>query len=109
VRRGARTFVKGAACALVPALPAGCGGNVPVSHEVVMRGLAFEPASLEAAVGDTIVWVNRDVVPHTATSDYLDTGNVGAGEDRFVVLDRKGVVEYVCAYHPTMKGTVDVR
>ena len=28
----------------------------------------FVPAQLQVAAGDTIVWVNKDIVPHTITS-----------------------------------------
>src|SRR5690606_33799554 len=49
------------------------GGSPPAGpdtagkHVVEMREFKFVPARVEAAVGDTIVWVNKDAVPHTAT------------------------------------------
>ena len=39
----------------------------PRRHVVEIRGMAFHPAVLEIHRGDTVVWVNRDFVPHTAT------------------------------------------
>src|SRR5204862_476961 len=38
------------------------------THTVEIRGMEFHPAELTVAVGDTIVWINRDIVPHTATA-----------------------------------------
>ena len=35
--------------------------------QVTIDKLAFSPATVEAKVGDTIVWVNKDVFAHTAT------------------------------------------
>ena len=33
-----------------------------------MENMRFQPQSLTVARGDTVVWVNKDLVPHTATS-----------------------------------------
>ena len=40
----------------------------PKTHTVTMENMRFQPESLTVARGDTVVWVNRDLVPHTATS-----------------------------------------
>ena len=40
----------------------------PETHTVTMEGMRFQPEVLVVAPGDTIVWVNKDLVPHTATS-----------------------------------------
>ena len=39
---------------------------------ITIEGMRFQPEVLTVAPGDTIVWVNKDIVPHTATSK---TGN----------------------------------
>ena len=41
---------------------------VPQRHVVEIRGMAFHPEALEVRRGDTVVWINRDMVPHTATT-----------------------------------------
>jgi plastocyanin len=43
---------------------------------------------VEAAVGDTLVWSNADVVPHTAMADGggWDTGSIPAGGEGRVVV-----------------------
>ena len=38
------------------------------THKVAMVGMQFQPEVLTVAPGDTVVWVNQDVVSHTATS-----------------------------------------
>lgn len=38
-------------------------------HVVEIRNLEFTPKELVAALGDTITWVNYDLVPHTVTAD----------------------------------------
>jgi len=78
---------------------------------VAIEGVTFRPAVLRAAVGDTIVWVNRDILAHTATAAAagIDTGNIPAGESRSVVLESAGEKDYICVYHPGMKGRLIVR
>jgi plastocyanin len=78
-------------------------------HVIEMQAFAFQPTVLEVTVGDTIAWVNRDAVPHTATAEKWDTGNIGAGATGVVVARGKGEHTYICAYHPSMKAKVVVR
>ena len=82
----------------------------PRRHVVEMRGFKFVPERIQAAVGDTIVWINRDIAPHTATAKAgkWDTGNVAAQAQARTVVARKGVQAFLCVYHPTMKGVLIV-
>ena len=84
----------------------------PKTHTVEIRGMEFHPAVLTVAVGDTIVWVNRDIVPHTATASgrtKLDTGQLLQDQTGRYVAGRAGVVRYVCTFHPTMHGRLIIR
>ena len=84
----------------------------PKSHTVEIRGMEFHPAELTVSVGDTIVWINRDLVPHTATSTATakwDTGQLSQGQNGRYVATRKGTLRYVCTFHPTMVGKLVVR
>ena len=76
------------------------------THTVVIRQFAFVPETLEVSMGDTVVWVNEDIVPHTATaadarwdSDRLDRGDSWSLEIR-----APGEVDYTCLYHPAMRA-----
>src|SRR5215217_7441712 len=48
---------------------------------VEIRNIAFIPAQLNIAPGTTVTFVNRDDVPHTATSDnkLFDSGELAPG------------------------------
>src|SRR5262249_51523265 len=37
-------------------------------HRVTIKGLHFAPADVVVGPGDTVVWVNRDLVSHTVTA-----------------------------------------
>ena len=84
------------------------GGGAPRSHLVEMRTFAFSPAELRVTEGDTVVWRNADILPHTATvARRFDSGSVPAGgEWRWVAT--AGDADYLCTFHPTMRGTLTV-
>lgn len=89
-----------------------CSGQAPPTRHVVeITGFAFVPDTLHAAVGDTVVWVNRDVVPHTATArdSSWDSGAIGTEASWTFVADSAGETSYICAIHPAMVGVIDVR
>lgn len=81
----------------------------PETHTIVMEGVAFQPASLTVAVGDSVVWVNKDPFPHTATSKgVFDSKEISVGKSWQFTPGATGELPYVCAYHPTMKGVLRV-
>lgn len=83
----------------------------PAARRVVeMRGFAFQPARVTVSVGDTIEFVNRDALPHTATATggAWDSGEMGASARWTRVVTEPGEIAYFCAYHPTMRGTIEV-
>ena len=47
--------------------PAAAAG--PRTHRIEMQNMRFGPVPANIKAGDTIVWVNRDIVPHTATDE----------------------------------------
>lgn len=87
------------------------GAPVPRRHVVEMRAFGFSPDSLVVTSGDTVVWVNRDFVPHTATSSAgrWDTGTVVAGDSARLVLTAQDGGAYLCVFHQGMQGVIEVR
>jgi|SRR5918999_158620 amicyanin len=87
------------------------GGGGGGGTEVSMEGIAFEPAEVTVAVGDTVTWTNNDSVPHDVTADSFSSGEAGgmAGGDTFEhTFEEAGSFDYVCTVHPGMDGTVVV-
>jgi plastocyanin len=84
--------------------------STAMTHTIEIRNFAFAPARLQVAVGDTVVWINRDVVPHTVTDSLArwDSGELGAGDRWTWVASEAGRFRYLCAYHPSMRGTLEV-
>lgn len=79
-------------------------------HVIDIVDFQFEPTTLTVAAGDRIIWRNRDVVPHTATAGdkSWDSGNLNRNEEWSMVAPGAGVLDYICAYHPSMKGRITV-
>lgn len=71
---------------------------------------ALLPAQLQsdASLGDTITWINKDVMPHTATSDEgaWDSGDIDAGGEWTLTVEDGFGGGYTCTYHPTMTGDI---
>ncbi|HVW33033.1 MAG TPA: cupredoxin domain-containing protein [Acidimicrobiia bacterium] len=88
--------------------PAGADNGVPPGT-VVVRDHAFNPATINARVGEAVVWNFDDNVPHTVTADNgsFDSGKRSEGEFQ-LRFDRPGTYSYHCAIHPDMKGMVMV-
>ena len=77
--------------------------------QVTIDKLVFAPTEVNVKVGDTVEWVNKDALAHTATATNGDWNVVtGPKQSGRVVLKKAGAVDYFCKYHPNMKGRVIV-
>ena len=83
----------------------------PKTHTVVMEAMVFRPAALTVYSGDTIVWVNKDIVEHTATSATagFDSNMIRPGQSWKHTVRSKGNFAVLCSYHPAMTGTLQVK
>lgn len=79
------------------------------THVVEIRQFKYFPATLEVKAGDTITWKNLDAAPHTATAKGWDSGRLNRGQSWTLKVTGKGTIEYICVYHPAMKGKVVVK
>ncbi len=81
------------------------------THTIAIRGMNYLPVTLIVNVGDTVVWKNEDVVPHTATDrgKSFDSGAIVSGASWSYVANKKGTYSYYCTFHPNMNGKLIVR
>jgi plastocyanin len=106
----------GTGCMLVLALLGSAGTQTTAAgsasvHTVTIENMQFNPPQLSVHRSDRIVWVNKDLFPHTATagSKMFDSGAIDAGGSWSYVADKAGKFGYSCTFHPTMKGTLTVQ
>ena len=81
------------------------------SHTITIENMQFNPPQLSVHRGDRIVWVNKDLFPHTVTADNkaFDSGAIDADGSWTYVADKGGEHAYSCTLHPTMKGVITVQ
>lgn len=94
----------------------GAAGWAPVFaesrvHAVTIEGMKFSPEVLEVHAGDTVVWRNRDIVPHnvTAAEQELHSPTITPEGTWKFMARKKGEYAYRCTLHPTMKAKLVVR
>lgn len=107
-RRGSALLAVGAMLGGAAAFTASA---TPRTHTIKIAQFAFSPIELRVARGDTVVWENGDILPHTTTADSSrwSSGEL-APRGRFVfVAADTGRFAYHCSAHPTMKAVLVVR
>ncbi|MDR5740994.1 MULTISPECIES: cupredoxin family copper-binding protein [unclassified Caballeronia] len=84
---------------------------IAATHVVVIEGMRFDPPALTVARGDRVVWINKDLLPHTATADAkaFDSHDIAANASWSYVARDAGHYAYSCALHPAMHAVLDVR
>jgi len=82
----------------------------PRTYAVVIDKLKFGPLPAALHKGDTIVWVNKDMLRHSATAtDHSFDVDLAAGAKGKTVLKTSGAIPFVCRYHPGMRGVLQVK
>ena len=79
---------------------------------------SYDPNPIYIKVGDTVTWINADVIAHTVTSgkDYnrftsgllFHSGSIISNTAYSHTFTSPGIYDYVCMFHPDMKGEVVV-
>jgi plastocyanin len=84
-------------------------GAGPKVHKIGIDNLAFGPAPGGLHVNDIVEWTNSDILRHTATAtDGSFDVDLPAGATGRTIMKRAGGVNYVCRFHPEMKGRLEV-
>lgn len=112
------------AALVAAALLAGCGGSdstdksstpaAPAAATTMIRiaNFLYEPDPVTVKAGQKITVVNTDDAPHTitevGTSPSFDSDTVVGRKSGSVTFSKPGTFQYLCQFHPTMKGTVTV-
>ena len=77
--------------------------------QITMENMVISPANASAKVGDTIEWINKDILVHTATARNGDFDvTMPAKKTVTSVLEKAGTTDYYCRFHPNMKATLIV-
>ena len=107
----ARTTAETPAAQATPKATAQAAAPAGKVVEVKVDNFSFSPQTITIAPGTTVIWTNRDDIPHTVVSDdkvfkskVLDT------DEKFsFTFDKAGNFPYFCSVHPKMTGKVIVQ
>lgn len=82
-----------------------------VTHTILIENMKFTPADLTVRVGDSILWINKDLVPHTVTDEgkSFNSNSISPEKKWRLHARKKGIFAYKCLFHPTMKATFVVQ
>jgi plastocyanin len=80
----------------------------PRSYTIVVDKMKFGALPTTVRAGDIIVWDNRDMFRHSATSKGAFDIDLPAGKVVKVRMKRDGTFAFICKYHPGMKGVLKV-
>lgn len=81
--------------------------NKPAVDTIVIDEMKFTPQEIKVHKGDTIVWINHDLVAHCVTEEITKawtSSPIPSGASWKMVVQNGG--EYYCAIHLVMKGRI---
>jgi plastocyanin len=82
------------------------------TEQVYIDNFTFSPAMITVSAGTTVIWMNRDDIPHTVVSSdgkTLKSHALDSDDKYFFTFDTAGEYSYFCSLHPHMQGTVIVK
>lgn len=87
-------------------------GALKPTPTVTIDAFQFQPEEVRIKRGQSVIFVNKDAVPHTVTPDknahFRKTGIIKGGEQHTVLFESAGIQDYSCDFHPSMRGRVVV-
>lgn len=90
-------------------IPPDNSGNVPELHVVEITQMKFVPDVLNVHKGDTIMWINKDMVDHDVTDEAQNSwtsSRLPSGASWKMVATKSEA--YYCSLHIVMKGKIIV-
>ncbi|HZE13344.1 MAG TPA: plastocyanin/azurin family copper-binding protein, partial [Chthoniobacterales bacterium] len=80
--------------------------------KVTIPTLKYSPEAVEIKTGETVVWNNNNLTPHTVASESateLNSRSIEPGASWNHKFSQAGTFPYYCTFHTEMKGTITVR
>lgn len=83
---------------------------MPSVDTIVISGMKFNPGELTVQKGDSVVFLNNDLVVHDITQQpdkAWNSSKLNPGQSYKIVV--RTSTDYNCSIHPTMKGKLTVQ
>jgi plastocyanin len=81
----------------------------PKVYTVEIKDMKFVPNDITVSKGDTVIWINRDMVAHDVTEETAKTwtsGLIAAGGSWKMAVAEEA--NYYCSIHVVMKGKIEL-
>jgi len=85
------------------------GGSAPSAVTVSMAGIAFNPSTIDVAVGGAVSFKNDDTVQHIVAGESWSSGPIDPGKSFTQTFSTAGAIAVRCTIHPSMTMTVNVK
>jgi plastocyanin len=87
------------------------GAAAAKTHQIIGRGVAWDPRTLTVSRGDVVEWKNVDILPHNVRQDRraFSSRDLPPGASFHWTARKRGAFPYKCTLHPEMTGTLVVR
>ena len=83
--------------------------HTPRSFTITIKDLMFGAAPTGVRAGDTVEWINDDILLHSVTArDKSFDVDVAPGMRVQLTMNKPGLIRYFCKYHPGMTGEITV-
>lgn len=82
----------------------------PTVHTVEIKGMKFEPALLIVEKGDSVIWVNKDIVAHDVTEETTEvwsSSKLTSGKSWGMTITKD--FDYICNLHKVMQGKLRIK
>jgi plastocyanin len=104
--------VKAFAISIFVFVLAGCSNGkktVPKLYKVEIKAMQFQPAQLSVQKGDTVLFINQDILVHNVTEEKTKAwGSQDLSPGKFYKMVVTKNSDYYCSLHPVMKGKLIV-
>ena len=79
--------------------------------EIEIENFQFVSGEMDLRPGDVVVWINRDIAPHTATAldGSWDSGLLKTGDSWEMLIGEDISLAYFCKFHPLMTSTLTLK
>lgn len=81
----------------------------PESHTIEIRDMKFIPDEITVKKGDTIIWINQDMVMHDVTEEDTrawSSSPLATGKSWKMEVNYES--NYFCSIHAVMKGKIKI-
>lgn len=81
----------------------------PKTYTVEIKDMKFVPENITVNKGDTIIWINKDIVPHDVTEEKSKawTSSIIPADGSWKMVATEAA-DYYCSIHVVMKGKIAV-